>query len=237
MKIGVKTFDNSEFADYFKDKADFLEVQAIIGKNYDFLEDYPLPIVIHAMHSRWGVNFADKGVGEKNKKAISFAIELANRFNVKKIILHPGRLLNDDCSSEKAVEMIKDLDSRIILENLPFRDRALCLMPEDTNKFCSDSGRGFCFDINHAIESAISKEKDYIKTIKGFISLNPKHYHISGQNILDGKSDTHNSFDNSDIPLKEILDLLPRDAELTLETTTDIEKTENDLNLVRSLVG
>ena len=39
MKLGVKIFCDAEFADYFKDKADFLEVMAIQGKDYSFLND------------------------------------------------------------------------------------------------------------------------------------------------------------------------------------------------------
>ncbi len=90
MKIGVEIFYNAEFADYFKDKADFLEVMAIEGKDYSFLEDYPLPIVIHAMHHSFGINAADKNLFEKNLASINLAISLADCFDAKKIILHPG---------------------------------------------------------------------------------------------------------------------------------------------------
>ena len=60
MKLGVKTFFSEEFLDAFADKADFFEVTAIVGNNYDFLKKYSKPIVIHAEHKGFGTNPADK---------------------------------------------------------------------------------------------------------------------------------------------------------------------------------
>ncbi|MDP1759954.1 MAG: hypothetical protein Q8L01_00585 [Candidatus Woesebacteria bacterium] len=60
MKIGIKTFDNPFFLESLKEKADFIEIMAIEGNNYDFLKKFSLPIVIHAQHENFGINNADK---------------------------------------------------------------------------------------------------------------------------------------------------------------------------------
>ena len=232
MKLGVKIFCDAEFADYFKDKADFLEVMAIQGKDYSFLEDYPLPIVIHAMHHAFGVNAADENLFEKNLASINFAVSLANRFDVKKIVLHPGILGNENCSFEQSVKFFQGLDNRIIFENMPF-EPYLCSKFSDVKDFIFRTGRNFCLDINHVVQMAEKLGIDSIPEMKNFFTLKPVMYHISGHRMGIG----HRSFDDSDIPLKDILGLFPEDVEITLEVTTDIAKTEKDLELVRSLIA
>ncbi|MCK5321502.1 hypothetical protein KAJ38_02900 [Candidatus Pacearchaeota archaeon] len=235
MKIGVKIFCDVEFADYFKDKADFLEVMAIQGKDYSFLENYPLPIVIHAMHHAFGVNVADKTLFEKNLESINFAVSLADRFDAKKIILHPGVLKNKDCSFEQSVDFFQGLDERVIFENMPFKPY-LSSEFSDVKDFISRTGMNFCLDINHVIQMAEKLGIDSILEIKKFFTFNPVMHHIGGHRVGIGDIG-HRSFDDSDIPLKEILDLFPEDAEITLEVTKDIGKSEKDLELVRSLIA
>ena len=238
MKFGVKIFCDANFADYFKDKADFLEVMAIEGKDYSFLENYPLPIVIHAMHHGFGINPADKTLLEKNLKSINFAISLADRFGAKKIILHPGRLDSEYCSFEQSVSFFKDLDSRIIFENVPLK-YSFCPEFSKVDKvkgFISRTNRNFCFDINHGIQTAEDLGVDFMQVIKDFLTLKPVMYHIGGHRI--GMKDIgHRSFDDSDIPLKEIFDLFPKDVEVTMEVTPDIARTEKDLELIRGLIA
>ncbi|MFH1238175.1 MAG: TIM barrel protein [archaeon] len=234
MKFGVKIFCDAKFADYFKDKADFLEVMAIEGKDYSFLKNYPLPIIIHAMHQGFGTNPADKTLFEKNLTSINFAISLADRFNAKRIILHLGILNSENCSIEQSVSFFQDLDKRIIFENIPLKP-SLCSEFSEVEDFISKTGRNFCLDINHAIQTAGDLKIDFMQSIKGFLELKPVMYHIGGQKFEKGDIG-HRSFDDSDIPLKEIFDLLPNDAEITLEVTREIIKTEKDLEFVRSLI-
>lgn len=235
MKIGVKVYCDEKFADYFKDKADFLEVMAIQGKDYSFLENYPLPIVIHAMHEGLGVNVADKSLSEKNLASINFAISLADHFNSNKIILHPGTLENVDCSLEQSMSLFKNLDNRIIFENLSSKIN-VCSKFLEVKQFISETNRDFCLDVNHAIQISEELGVEFIPVIKDFLTLRPAHYHIGGQRT--GIRDRgHRSFEDSNIPLKEILSLFPNDVEVTLEVTKDIEKTEKDLEFIRSLIA
>ncbi len=231
MKFGVKTYFDAGFAKYFEDKADFLEVMAICGEDYSFLEGYSLPIVIHAMHSGFGINFADKGLVEKNREAVDFAIELADKCGAEKIIVHSGKAGGDFCSIENSINLIRDLDERVIVENCPFD---VCSTPSKTSRFLLESGRGFCFDVNHAICVAEVLGENYLDMIKEFLKLNTVYFHLSGQ-TLGGNLKDHLSFEDSEVSFDGILKMLSSDAWVTLETTTDIGKVERDLEFVRGL--
>lgn len=238
MKIGVKIFSEKDFALHFENKADFLEVMAIEGKDYSFLKDYNLPIVIHAQHEKFGFNAADRSIRDRNLKSINFAIKLANSLDAEKIIVHPGKLFDYNCSIQEAINFLKKLDERIIIENLPengFGRHFLCTNAEETREFLEKVKKGFCLDINHAISSALYIKKDYLQDLKEYLSLEPAHYHLGGQKI-EGDI-THLALEEGDINLKEVLKLLPKDAEITLETKHDIAKTENDLKIMRAILA
>lgn len=237
MKIGVKKYSNQKFLKYFEDKADFVEIMGLEKNNFNFLKNFSIPITIHAQHQGFGVNNADKTNHKKNLSSINHSIKLADKFNSEIIVLHSGRIANKNCSTETARDFIKDLDKRIILENLTGgKQNSLCTTPEQTKEFLKKTNKGFCFDINHAIETALNnKQKDYFQIIKKFLKLKPAYYHFSGQEIKGGKR-THLSFEKSEINHKKILDMLPKDAQIALEVTTDIETTQKDLDFIRSLV-
>jgi len=235
MKIGVKTYDDVNFLRQFKDKADFFEVMAIQDVDYSFLKEFSLPIIIHAQHEGFGVNNADKTRTTKNKESINFAINLANNYKSGKIIVHPGPITDENCSEEQAIGFFNSVnDKRILVENLPKNRNYICSTPEETKKFMIKINAGFCFDINHAIQTAIYLNQDYLKIIKEFIKLRPKHYHLGGQSLKDNAD--HLSFVDSDIPLKEIMKLIPRNAEITLETEPDSKKIEEDIKIMRELI-
>jgi endonuclease IV len=237
MKIGVKTYDNKKFLDYFKDKCDFFEIMAIEGNDYDFLTSFNKELVIHAQHRRFGINNADSNIMKKNISSIDFARKIADKLDSKKIILHPGELTNEFCSKKNSIELIKSLDDkRILIENIPIENnfKRLCENPEETKEYLKKTNKRLCLDINHALTSAIMSDMDPIKFIKEFLKLKPRHFHIGGQNIKQ-KID-HICFSDSDFDLKEIIDILPDNAELTLETETDIKKTEEDIKIIKKLI-
>ena len=237
MKFGVKTFFDAEFADYFKDKADFLEVMAVVGEDYSFLDGYLLPIVVHAMHSGFGINLADEGLYEKNREAVDFAIEVANRCGAKKIIVHAGRLSNENCSVEMAVDFLEGLDDRIIVENLTDREcGGICSRPKEMRDFVSRTGRGFCFDVNHAMEVAVAEDGvDYFDYIRKFVEMGPVHCHLGGC-VPGDKGREHLSFVEAEFSVGDVLGMLPKDAWVTIETTNDVEGVESDLGFLRSCV-
>lgn len=239
MKIGVKIFDSEEFQflNHFKDKVDFIEVMAIQKNDYSFLKKFSLPMVIHAEHQKFGINPADILEKEQNLKSINFAIKIANITNSEKIIVHPGEIKNKNCSLKNAINFFKEInDDRIIIENLPpKRDMTrLCQTPREIETFMNKTKAGFCFDINHAISHLKKFNGDY-NFLKDYIQLNPKHYHLGGQKI--NPPEEHLCFENSDINLKEILKYFPENVEITLETQTDTPKVENDIEIIKSVLG
>jgi uncharacterized protein (UPF0276 family) len=242
MKLGVKTFKSGDFLKVFEDKVDFFEIMAVEKNNYDFVKDLALPIVIHAQHRGFGINIADKTKIKENLSSINFAKKLADMTGAKKIILHPGELDTKECSKEQAINFIKNLkDKRIIIENLlierVFRFGA---KPEEIREILKEAKCGFCFDINHAMHTAISLKINYLDFIKEFLKLKPTHYHLGGQIIhnlsLPLKEREHLELAKSDFDIKEVLKLLPKDAEITLETEVDINKTLNDIKIMKEII-
>jgi endonuclease IV len=236
MKLGVKTFDNPKFLKYFENKADFFEIMASQKVNYSFLKDFSLPMVIHAEHMGFNMNPADKTKKDINLKSINYAIKIANLANSKKIIFHPGVIENKNCSFEEAVSFINNIqDERIIIENLPLKEESsisLCSTPKNTKKLLKETGKGFCFDVNHSILTSIFLKKNLNYFTKEFLKINPTHFHIGGQKIKFPFKD-HLSFKNSELNIKEILDLYPKNAEITLETETDIKSVDFDLEYIK----
>jgi len=240
MKIGVKTFDNPNFLRAFVDKADFFEIMAIEGKDYSFLDEFNKPIIIHAQHEGFNINIADKTKKEKSLKSINFAIILANKYNASKIILHPGNVFDENCSEEEAISFLKSIkDKRIIIENLINLNWKIAITPESIERLKKKTGKGFCFDFNHAIVTALELKEDPYEFVKKFIKLKLDFYHIGGQNMKDLEKGTHLSFRDpkSDIDVKKLMQLLPKDAQITIETTKNIDDVMHDLNLLRKLTS
>jgi len=231
MKFGIKTYSDKTFLDFFENKCDFFEVQAIRGKDYSFLKKYKSPIVIHCEHQNFGVNIADSSKKDFNLKAINFAKKIAENISATKIIIHPGELDNENCSKE-------NWDKRFCIENLPFTDfknkiKRLCASPEEMREFLIRTNIGFCFDINHAIEYALSEKLNYWNILKKFEELKPIHYHLGGEKMDKGES--HLSFYDSDLDLRKVLEILNKNAEITLEVSVDVNKTKKDLMLIKNI--
>ena len=232
MKFGVKIYHEKEISDHFCDLADFLEVMAIKGGDYNFMECYSVPLVIHAQHTGFGVNLADRNLRKVNMRSLGFASELADKYQSQKIIVHPGKLENENCSEEECLGNISEFDYRVLVENMS--EGFMGDSPKSIDRIMRMTSKGFCFDINHAISSAIAKKVDYIGFIKEFIDLGPEHYHIGGQILNNGSSKTHLHLEESNIPLEEIMSMIPKKAEITLETKPSIPGIEKDLKFARS---
>ena len=95
--------------------------------------------------------------------------------------------------------------------------------PEKIASFLKKVDQGFCLDINHAVDYAMVNGLDRIQFLKDMLKLNPTHFHLGGQKFSPRKE--HLDFSDSDINLEEILQILPKDAEITLEVSKYIDKT------------
>ena len=118
MKVGVKTFNNENFLDHFRNKCDFFEVQAIVGNDSSFLKKFKKPFIVHAEHRGFGVNDADSSLHARNLNSFNFARKIADNVKAKHIILHPGIIKNKNCSKEVAVKFFKKIkDKRNCIRN------------------------------------------------------------------------------------------------------------------------
>ena len=235
MKIGVKTYYRENFLRHFEDKADFFEIQAIQKHDYSFVKRLKLPIVIHAEHLWQGANYADKTKYKYNLKSINFAQETADMADAKKIIVHPGLIANENCSIQQAIDFIKDIDDdRIIIENMPPIGGRFCTTPKKLKQFSKATNKNICYDFSHSIILEKSIRKNYLPLVKQYIRLKPRHYHINGIKLI-GKD--HFSFKESEVNMKPVLKLFPKDAEITLEVTKNIKKTEYDLKFIKNIIN
>jgi len=234
MKIGVKTYFDINFLKHFKDKVDFFEIQAIQKNDYSFLEKFSKPIIIHAEHQGWGINISNGNKKELNLRSINFARQVAGLVNAKKIIIHPSAT-NENGSINNVINFLKEIgDNRILVENLS--GNRIGSSPEDISKIIKEAKVGFCFDVNHAINYSLETKKDIFEVIKEFLKLKPKHFYVGGQRLISGKG-LHLSLREFDWDWKDILSLYPRDAEITLETTTDTTKVDEDIILIRKILN
>ena len=233
MKIGVKSYDYSKELKYFIDKADFFEIMVVEGRDYSGFKDFNIPFVIHCQHAVFGINNADNEICRKNLDSFNYARKVADMLRAKKIIVHPGEINSAKCSKETSINFIKSLnDKRIFIENMP-KETSLGRTPEEIMKFINETKCGFCFDINHAISFSQKVGKDYKELIKEFLKLKPKHFHLGGHQLPEKD---HLCLADSELNLKEIISLLPKDAEITLETLKDYNKTKEDLVIIGLLL-
>jgi endonuclease IV len=241
MKIGVKIFpDNREYLKQLVSKAelDFVEVMAIENEDFDFLETIGLPVVIHCEHFEFGVNLADSKREKNNISAIEFAKGLAERFDSKFIVVHPGVNHNSGCSLENVIDALKTgpfSDKRIIVENMPFRYsshetiRHIGSAFEDIKKIVSFTGKRTCLDFGHASTVAFNKGTDHVEMARKFMELKPAYFHMSDNK---GPIDIHTNLGNGvlDIPaLKKMVG----DNMVAIETVINLEKHINDIKLMR----
>ncbi|MEI7719274.1 MAG: TIM barrel protein [archaeon] len=233
MKIGVKTYDGQEYIEHFTNKVDLIEILGITSE--EFLKGKN--IVVHCKHERFDINPADKTKEKESIIAIKTAIEVANFCNSDRIVVHPGKIENENCSKENSINLLKNIkDKRIILENMPGRYENRIFLgstPEEMEEFLTKTNKGFCFDINHAISAAITNKLEPYSFIEQFLKLNPSQIHLGGQTLPDDT--THISFGESNIDLNKVIRILPENSEVILEVTQDIEKTEEDLKLFRQI--
>lgn len=240
MKIGAKIFSlkDKPFLDKTAEKVDFIETMAIQGEDYDFLKNYNKKIVLHAEHQEFGINPADASKYSENLKSINFALELADKLNAEKIVCHAGLIENENCSEETALSFFRNIkDNRILIENLPLIDyngkqiATLCSVPEQTEIFLKNCNKKLCFDISHAIISAIiAGKKDYNEFIKPYLNFNPSHFHFS--DVLFKEAKDHLNLGEGNLNIEFYKKLIPKDAEVTLETNNDAENVLNDIRIM-----
>lgn len=241
MKIGAKVYGTKDraFLNTIAEKVDFIETMAIRGADYSFLKRYNKKIVVHAEHHFFGVNPADPAKYKDNLNSINFALKIADKLNAEKVIAHAGVIWNEKCSEETAISFFKELkDRRILIENIPlyFQGRyvkGLCATPKSTAEFIKLTDKKFCFDITHAILSAILlHKKDCNEFMMPYLKLNPSHFHFSDLSFR--KLQDHFNLGEGDLDIGFYKKIIEGHSQVTLETAIDIEKVLNDIRMMRA---
>jgi endonuclease IV len=238
MPIGVKVRDTSStaFIRALAEIIDFIEFTAVLGNDYSFLREFSLPTVVHNMHFEWGVNFVNPAKERQNRKSLEFSLDMADRFEARRIIIHPERAEDGSCSQKQLVTVLRDYpDERISLETMPFEAEGCRFFGYDspTMKAILDAtGREVCLDFAHSSMAASALGREPLTHIKELMSLHPAHFHLS-DTLLGSGLDMHLHMGEGDLPLHEFKRLLPKDAWVTLEVPHDVEKTKNDIMFLK----
>lgn len=242
IKIGIKIGPdiNRQYIELISPHVDFLEVYALPDSEYEILEGFSKPIVIHVCHFDSGVNFANPSKRTENIIALRHSIELADKFRSTKIIFHPELKENEDCSKEVLVQFIKaNHDPRLLIENMPFSSDGFehfCRSFDEIKSLTRDLEIGFCLDFAHAVEY-LDKTGKSIAELESFINLKPKHFHITDTDqskIFEGAYDErHLNFFEGNVDLEFCKSLLPGGSWITIETPTNINKQLKEIEYLR----
>jgi endonuclease IV len=237
MKVGIKIFPKRipKIPEYAK-IADFIEVMAAPELNPDDLKKFSIPITIHAQHRQFKVNIADKTLEKINLAAVKKAQEVADIVNSDIIILHPGNILNKNCSFENAVNFFNKIDdSRIIIENLTDKT-CLCKSPEELSRYKKETGADFCLDFAHVVTAAFNLKKDYKKLVRQFIKLKPVYFHIS-DGFDNTPKDEHLNFGEGNYDLNFFKQFIG-DKRVAIETkNTPLDIYKNQIKFLKTTKG
>lgn len=224
---------------------DYLELYIVPGSQstlplWKALQDeLTLPFAIHAPHSAHGVNLADAAKRESNAKAFDEVRLFADQLDAKHIIVHGGAYPHPSgVSPENAIEelvfQLKTLNAaRILVENKPFLPigdapvRLVGSTPAEIRRVIAAVKCGFCLDIGHAVASANAHAADWRAWLVDFLSLRPAMFHLSDIHV-DSKIDQHLHFGTGTLPLANVVSMIPRNANVSIETKRDSADNLND---------
>ncbi len=238
-KLGLKLFSINE--NYIKESLklygqkvyDFIELY-VVPDSYEncinFCKRLTMPVIIHAPHFRHGVNLAKAEQFEQNMKLAREAQKFADELNAEYIIFHPG-IAGDEKETARQLNIIND--SRILIENKPYytvlNDGNICNghSPEQIKYIMDNTNLGFCLDIGHCFCSANAKNIQPYQYLKEFLALQPRMFHLVDNDITNS-IDKHLHFGQGNYDIEKILNLLPDNAKITLETTKDSKENLDD---------
>ncbi|MFH1644461.1 MAG: TIM barrel protein, partial [bacterium] len=188
-----------------------------------------IPFIIHAAHSAKGLNLAKKEFLNNNLKLAQEAFKFADDLKAETVIFHPG-IEGDIKETVRQLKKIKD--PRIIVENKPYYgiyDNVICNgnSPEEIKFVIDETGIGFCLDLGHAIYSANAQKIDPFFYIEEFLKLKPKMFHISDGD-MNGVYDEHKNIGKGSFDLRQILNLIPNDSMISVETNKNYEDSLKD---------
>lgn len=239
MKLGLKLWSVNTDAYlreamklYARKVFDYLEIYFVPGSEATAAEwkATGIPCVVHAPHSRHGVNLAAADHEAYNRETLAAVRKFADELSAPDIIVHGGAL----GSIAEIVRQLKLIgDPRILIENKPYLpiDRSNLKLagsaPEEIAEIITGAGCGFCLDVGHMVASANAHKADWRDYFNAFLALNPKMFHFSDLEA-DSDIDQHLHFGCGALPIREVLSQLPSDAVISIETVRDSKENLND---------
>jgi sugar phosphate isomerase/epimerase/RimJ/RimL family protein N-acetyltransferase len=207
-------------AGYFQ----YIELFAAPGSfnnTIEYWKQFQIPIIIHAPHSFAGMNISLFEERENNKKKLQETFQFADALKSETIIFHSG--VNGKI--EETINQLRPfVDSRCVIENKPMKglngEKCLGSTPEEIKYISDELKMGFCLDFGHAICAANSMKKEPLEFIKKFLALNPRMYHLTDGDY-SGEYDSHLHYGNGTFPVKELLKIVPNEAQVTNEAKHD----------------
>ncbi len=220
--------DHPEFSMIFKDEKQVLNI----------------PFIIHCPHFAHGFNLAKKEKKDNNKKIFKEVQEFADALEAPYIVVHGGI---DGDIRETATQLADFNESRALIENKPF----VALPNKMGGNFCRGynveeikivqdiSGCGFCLDFGHAICAANSLQQEPYSYIEQFLQLNPDMFHLTDVSDMTSVYDSHPHLGTGQLDIKKVLNYIPDNKHITLETVKNskdnVDDFINDCSIVKQL--
>ncbi len=204
---------------------DYVELFVVPGSG-NAIKDWRVlnvPYVLHAPHSYAGLNPADKARRAENLGLVRQVAEFVDALRPSKVIFHPGILYDLDeaiFQLNAFKQAFPWMSEKALVENKPGLglNGEVCLgaSEEQMKRVLQETGLGFCFDVGHAICHAVLAQKPWEKVVEGFLMMQPAMFHLS-----DGpysEKDKHLHLGEGQYDLASILERMPSEAVVTLET-------------------
>jgi deoxyribonuclease IV len=180
-----------------------------------------IPFIIHAPHTRSGLNPAEASMYAGNMKLATESFRFADELHAQYVIFHPGMAGSLD-ESARQLKKFGDV-SRILVENKPYHSITEPFIPcrgfdfFEIKFLLTHTGAGFCLDLGHAICAANSMQTDALIFIDEMNGLEPRLYHLSDGDFTS-QIDSHLHLGQGSYPLPELVARIPIEAKVTLET-------------------
>ncbi|MCX6113055.1 MAG: TIM barrel protein [Proteobacteria bacterium] len=237
-KLGLKLWSTNDYyikhalSLYDDDLYDYIELYAVPDSYEDFIskwKEIKIPFIIHAPHFLGGLNFSKREYFDKNVNLAGQALKYADALRSKFVIFHPG-IGGEIKETARQINLIKD--SRIIIENKPYfavNKKYICngSSPEEISFVVNECAVGFCLDIGHCFCSANAKDIDPMLYLQEFLKIGPSVVHISDGHYK-GLEDDHLHLGHGNFDLTNILMLVDKISNITIETDKDSKENLED---------
>ncbi|MCX5751398.1 MAG: TIM barrel protein [Candidatus Saganbacteria bacterium] len=212
----------------------------------DLKKKYNIPFTIHVPHFAHGFNLATKSCEDSNIQMYKEAKDFADGLNAQYIIFHGG--IGGDIK-ETTRQLRSFNEPRLLIENKPYKvlsdsmSTLLCrgYNIEEIKHVIKETHCGFCLDIGHAICAANSMKKEPYEYVHEFMQLKPKMYHLTDLENIRSEFDYHPNLGQGQLEIKKILQSIPAEAIITIETLKNskdrLDDFINDVTFIKGIGG